>query len=410
MTIDVQQLRADFPILAQQIHTDKPLIFLDNAASSQKPTAVLDALAGYYQRDHANVHRGVHTLSERATEAYEGARDKVQVLLNAAHREEIIYTRNTTEALNLVAMSWGRANLTDQDAIILSTMEHHSNMVPWQILQEMIGFTIYYIPLTDELTFDMDAYYQFLQHGNIKLVSVTHVSNVLGYQPPVKDMIAAAHGAGALFCLDGAQSVPHQVVDVQALDVDFFAFSGHKIYAPTGIGILYGKKAILDAMPPYMGGGDMIRKVTLEGSTWNDLPYKFEAGTPAIAEAIGLGAAVDYLNQYDMAELAAYEHQLVAYAHEQLQTVPTLRLLAPPDIHASSVAAFTLEHVHPHDVAQLLDYSGIAVRAGHHCTMPLHKHLKIPASSRASVSFYNTHDEIDALVTTLKAIVKRFDI
>lgn len=408
MTLDITAVRADFPVLDQEIHPGKRLVFLDSAASSQKPRQVTQAMLDYYNESHANVHRGVHTLSERATVAYEGARDKIKAFINAASRKEVIFTRNTTEALNLVAASWGRANLGANDVVVLSELEHHSNLVPWQILQAEKGFTIKYIPVLDDLTFDMDAYHRYLEAGNVKLVSVTQVSNVLGYVTPLQEIVAAAHAVGAVVCVDAAQSVPHMAVDVQALDVDFLAFSGHKMCGPTGIGILYGKRAHLETMPPYMGGGDMIRHVTLEGSTWNDLPYKFEAGTPAIAEAIGLGAAVDYLSSLGMANIQAHEHDVVEYAHERLSEIPNLRLLAPPADQHNGVATFTLADAHPHDVAQVLDYAGIAVRAGHHCAMPLHKKLGINATSRASFYLYNTREEVDLLVEALYATAEKF--
>lgn len=400
MAYNVENIRRDFPILQRE-----NLVFLDSAASSQKPRQVIDAMTHYYQTTHANVHRGVYALSEAATEAYEAARDKVQQFINAKSRKEIIYTRNTTEGLNLVAATWGRANLQAGDVVILSAMEHHSNLVPWQMLQAEKGFTIKYIPVLPDLTLEMEAFARFLAEGHVKLVSVTQVSNVLGYKTPLSQIIEMAHAAGALVCADSAQSVPHMPVDVQALDVDFLAFSGHKMCAPTGIGILYAKKALLEAMPPYMGGGDMIRRVTLDGSTWNDLPYKFEAGTPAIAEAIGLGAAVDYLSSVGLDNIQAHEQALVAYAVERLAAMREIRLVLPPV--RSSVVTFTVEGIHPHDVAQLLDYEGVAIRAGHHCAMPLHDILQLPATCRASFYLYNTLAEVDRLVVALeKAIVK----
>lgn len=410
MSYDINRIRADFPALQQTIHQDKPLVFLDSAASSQKPLAVIEAMQRYYQDDHANVHRGVHTLSERATAAYEGARDKVQTFINARSRKEIIFTRNTTESLNLVAASWGRENLKAGDVVVLSELEHHSNIVPWQILSQSIGFTIRYIPILPDLTFDLAAYQDFLSAGNVRLVSITQVSNVLGYIPPLAQMVADAHRVGALVCVDAAQSVPHLTVDVQALDVDFLAFSGHKMCGPTGIGVLYGKREHLEAMPPYMGGGDMIRRVTLDGSTWNELPYKFEAGTPAIAEVVGLGAAVDYLAGIGMAAIQAHEHEIVEYAHERLAEIPTLKLLAPPEGQRNGVATFTLDQAHPHDVAQILDYEGIAIRAGHHCAMPLHEKLGISATSRASFYLYNTRAEVDALVAGLYKVIEKFSV
>jgi cysteine desulfurase / selenocysteine lyase len=398
---NVEKIRADFPTLHQEVHPGKPLVFLDSAASSQKPLAVLNAMRDYYEQSHANVHRGVHTLSERATALYEGARDKVRAFINAKSRKEIIYTRNTTESLNLVAFSWGRKNLGEGDVVILSELEHHSNLVPWQILREEKGCIIKYIPITADLTFDMEAFHRFLEEGRVKLVSVTQVSNVLGYVTPLQEIVEAAHAVGALVAVDAAQSVPHMPIDVQALDVDFLAFSGHKMCGPTGIGVLYGKREHLEAMPPFMGGGDMIRRVTLEGSTWNDLPYKFEAGTPAIAEAVGLGAAVDYLTSVGLDAIYAYEKGVVEYAHERLSEVPGLNLLAPPQDRRSGVATFTMQNAHPHDIAQILDYEGVAVRAGHHCAMPLHERLGISATSRASFYLYNTREEVDSLVNAL---------
>jgi cysteine desulfurase/selenocysteine lyase len=408
MPLDVNKIRADFPALHQEVHPGKPLIFMDSAASSQKPRLVIETMQTYFERDHANVHRGVHTLSERATAAYEGARDKIQKFVNAKSRKEVIFTRNSTEALNLVAASWGRANLGPGDVVILTELEHHSNIVPWQMLAQEKGFTIRYIPVTAALTLDMDAYHRFLDGGGVKLVSVAHVSNVLGLVTPLDEIISAAHQTGALVCVDASQSVPHMAVDVQAIGADFFAFTGHKMCGPTGIGILYGKREHLEAMPPYMGGGDMIRKVTLDGSTWNDLPYKFEAGTPAIAQAIGLGAAVDYLMGVGMENIADHEHDTVEYAHERLAEVPGLKLLAPPEGQRNSVATFTMHEAHPHDVAQLLDYEGIAVRAGHHCAMPLHEVLQVPATSRASFYLYNTRDEVDVVIDALYKVAKTF--
>jgi cysteine desulfurase/selenocysteine lyase len=408
--LDIQSIRADFPILEEEVHPGKRLIFLDSAASSQKPRQVIDAMSDYYQHSHANVHRGIHVMSERATAGYEGARDKVQKFINAASRKEIIYTRNATESMNLVVATWGRANFGPGDVVILSEMEHHSNIVPWQILAEERGFTIKYLPVTDQGELDQDVYTQLLQTENVKFVSIMHVSNVLGTVNPVAEMIRQAHEHGALVMLDGAQSVPHLQVDVQALDVDFLAFSGHKMAGPTGIGILYGKRALLDKMPPYMGGGDMIKRVTLEKSTWNDLPYKFEAGTPAIAEAVGLGAAVDYLSQIGMANILEHERIVVDYALDRLSEVPGLTLYGPASEKRNGVATFTLSDMHPHDLSQLLDGDGIAIRAGHHCAMPLHLKLNVPATARASFYLYNTTSEVDALVEAIYNARKVFRI
>ncbi len=399
--LNIAAIRTDFPALDQEVHPGKRLVFLDSAASSQKPRQVIDAMSRYYETSHANVHRGIHVLSERATAAYEGAREKVRAFINAASPREIIFTRNTTESINLVAYSWGRANLRPGDVIVLSEMEHHSNLVPWHILAEQTGVHLRYIPVTDEGLLDLDAYRAFLRDEPVRLVSIMHVSNVLGTVNPIGEMIAEAHAAGALFAVDGAQSVPHLAVDVRALDADFLAFSAHKMAGPTGIGVLYGKRALLEAMPPFLGGGEMIRRVTLEGSTWNDLPHKFEAGTPAIAEAAGLGAAVDYLSALGMDNILAHEKIVADYALDRLSEIPGLTLYGPDASLRNGVAAFTLQDIHAHDVAQLLDAEGVAVRAGHHCAMPLHKRLGVAATARASFYVYNTRDDVDALVEAI---------
>ncbi len=402
ISLDIDAIRADFPILNEEVHPGKRVVFLDSAASSQKPRQVIDAVSAYYETSHANVHRGIHQLSERATAAYEGARDKIRDFINARSRKEIIYTRNATEAINLVAASWGRTNLAPGDVVVLSEMEHHSNIVPWQMLAAQIGITIRYIPVTDTGELDQDAYAAFLRDEPVKLVSVMHVSNVLGTVNPVKPMCAQAHAAGALFMIDGAQGVPHLQVDVQDLDIDFMAFSGHKMAGPTGIGILYGRRELLDAMPPYMGGGEMIKKVTLEGSTWNDLPHKFEAGTPAIAQAVGLGAAVDYLNALGMDNILAHEQYVVGYALDRLSEVPGLTLYGPAPEKRNGVATFTLKDLHAHDIAQLLDTQGVAVRAGHHCAMPLHQKFGVAATARASFYVYNTREDVDTLIAAIE--------
>lgn len=408
LPFDVQKIRADFPILHQEHHDGVPLVFLDNAASSQKPAGVIDAMTHYYQTYHANVHRGIHKLSEQATEAYEAARRKVRDFLNAPNHRQIIFTRGTTDGINLVAQTWGRKFLSVGDVVLSTEMEHHSNIVPWQILAEEKGIIVKYVPVRDDGTLDMAAYTQLLDEHPVKLVTVVHSSNVLGTVNPVKEMATQAHAHNALILVDGAQSVPHMPVDVQDLDCDFLVFSGHKMAGPTGIGILYGKRDVLDSMPPYQGGGDMISTVTLEGSTWNDLPYKFEAGTPSIAEAIGLGAAVDYLAEIGMENIHTYEHMLTAYALEQMATVDGLTLYGPDASKKGAVAAFTLEHAHAHDVAQVLDSYGVAVRAGHHCAMPLHSILCINASARASFYIYNTFEEIDTLVESLAKVKDTF--
>jgi cysteine desulfurase/selenocysteine lyase len=409
-TYPIEAIRADFPILASRLYGKAPLIYLDSAASSQKPRRVLETLQTYYSTQHANVHRGLHLLSETATAFYESARDKVQAFLNTRYREEILFTRNSTEGLNLVAASWGRANLQAGDSVLLGVAEHHSNLVPWQMLAQEKGFTLHYLPVNPEtLTYDEDAYYRLLETPRLKLVSLTQVSNVLGFVTPLEAWIPAAHRVGALFCVDAAQSVPHRRVDVQALDADFLAFSGHKACGPTGIGILYGKRELLEAMPPYMGGGDMIRTVTLAGSRWNDLPYKFEAGTPAIAEAIGLGAALDYLTEVGVERIQAHVEAMTAYAHGRLAEVPNLRLFAPSIGEKTGVATFTLGAAHPHDIAQMLDSVGVAVRAGHHCAQPLHAELGLTASTRASFYLYTTRAEIDTLAETLPKIAALFN-
>jgi len=398
---DVEKVRADFPILHQQHHTGVPIIYLDNAASSQKPLKVIEAMDDYYRRYNANVHRGIHKLSEEATSAYEKARIKIKRFINAPSRREIIFTRGTTESINLVAQTWGRANLKTGDVVVSTVMEHHSNIVPWQILAAEKGFTIRYVPLLEDGTLDLDYLAQVLRDEPVKFVTVTHVSNVLGTINPIEVIVQQAHAAGALVLADGAQSVPHMPVDVQALGVDFFAFSGHKMVGPTGIGVLYGKRELLEAMPPWMGGGDMISQVRLEGSTWNDLPYKFEAGTPAIAEAIGLGYAVDYLTELGMDKIHAHEQAMTAYALERLSEVPGLTVYGPDAAQKGAVAAFKFGDIHAHDVAQMLDAEGIAVRAGHHCAMPLHDHLGANATARASFYLYNTPSEVDALIEAL---------
>lgn len=408
---DIEKIRADFPILHENHHDDVPLIYLDNAASSQKPLQVIEGLDTYYRIYNANVHRGIHKLSEAATEAYEGARKQVQKFINAKSRREIIYTRGTTESINLVAQTWGRANLSSGDVVLSTVMEHHSNIVPWQMLAIEKGFTVKFIPTNPDGTLDMEAYQTLLHENNVKLVAVVHSSNVLGTVNPVAEMAKLAHEQGALIMVDGAQSVPHMPVDVQALDADFFAFSGHKMVGPTGIGILYGKRNILNAMPPWMGGGDMISKVTLEGSTWNDLPYKFEAGTPSIAEAIGLGLAVDYLTEVGMDNIHKHEQIMTEYVLERLAEVPGVTVYGPSAEKKGAVVAFTVDGIHAHDVAQLLDSHGVAVRAGHHCAMPLHDDiLCVSATSRASFYLYNTPQEIDVFIDALYQVKKTFAI
>lgn len=404
---DVAAVRADFPILHQFHHGETPLVYLDSAASSQKPVQVLDAMDTYYRTVNANVHRGIHKLSEAATEAYEGARNKLKTFINASSRREIVFTRGTTESINLVAQTWGRRNLGPGDIVISTVMEHHANIVPWQILAAEKGFDLRYIGLQEDCTLDLDEYERELAGGRVKLVVVAHGSNVLATINPVEKMAQMAHNAGALILVDGAQSVPHMPVDIRAIDADFFAFSSHKMLGPTGIGVLYGKRAILEDMPPWMGGGDMISRVTLENSAWNQLPYKFEAGTPSIAEGIGFGAAVDYLNQIGMDTVRSYTDDLTLYALETLSEIPQIRIIGPAR-ERGSLVSFTIDGIHPHDAAQLLDSDGIAVRAGHHCAMPLHDRLQIPASVRASFAIYNTHKEIDALAASVRRAIKLY--
>lgn len=396
----VQTLRKDFPILQRQVG-NKPLIYLDNAATSQKPTAVLQTLDDYYQRHNSNVHRGVHTLSEEATQAYEDARVKVAHFINAPSPKQVIFTAGTTGSINLVAYTWGRANLGPGDEVLITEMEHHSNIVPWQMLRDQLGFTLRHVPITDNGLLDLSQLDQLLT-ARTKLFCFNHMSNVVGTINPVVELVQAAHAVGAKVMLDGAQSVPHLPVDVQALDVDFMAFSSHKMCGPTGLGVLYGKRELLEAMPPFMGGGDMIREVKLSGSKWNTLPYKFEAGTPPIAQVIGLGAAVDYLSQVGMAWLHEHERLLTNYAYERLSAIEGLHILGPGADQRGGLIAFTLNEVHPHDLSALLDREGIAIRAGHHCAQPVHDRYDIVASARASFYLYNTIDEIDQLVTALE--------
>ena len=402
--------RADFPILNEKIH-GKPLVYLDNAATSQKPIAVLDALRYYYEHDNANVHRGAHSLSARATDAYEGARDKVAAFVNAASRQEIIYTRNASEAINIVAYAWGLNTLKPGDEIILSVMEHHSNLVPWQLIAAKTGAVLKFVELTETEEFDFEQFKSLLSNQT-KLVSIVHVSNTLGCINPVKQICAEAHRFGAKVLIDACQSVPHMAIDVQAIDCDWLVASGHKMCAPTGIGFLYGKLELLRSMPPFFGGGEMIADVFLDHSTYADLPHKFEAGTPAIAEAIALGAAVDYLSAIGMNKIHAYEEELNAYLFQRLQELSELRIYGPqPQADGSgraALAAFTAGEIHAHDLSALLDQSGVAIRSGHHCTQPLHRHLNAAATARASLYFYNTQAEIDVFIAALKDAVEFF--
>lgn len=404
------RVRADFPILAQEIH-GKPLIYFDSAATSQKPQIVLDTLQHYYNRDNANVHRGVHTLSSRATDAYEGARDKIAQFINAEFREEIIYTRNASEAINLVAYAWGLNHLKQGDEIILSVMEHHSNLIPWQMISQKTGAALKFVELTETEEFDLDQFKSLISNQT-KLVAVAHVSNTLGCVNPVSEIAAIAHHHGAKVLVDACQSVPHMPIDVRALDCDWLVASGHKMCAPTGIGFLYGKRDLLRSMPPFLGGGEMIADVFLDHATYADVPHRFEAGTPAIAEAIALGAAVDYLSGIGMDTIYAYENELTAYLFQQLATIPEVRIYGPKPTSTgagrASLASFTTGSVHPHDLSTILDQAGIAIRAGHHCTQPLHRYLGAQSTARASLYFYNTRDEIDEFIKSLKEAIDFF--
>jgi cysteine desulfurase/selenocysteine lyase len=402
---DVDAVRRDFPILNRSVH-GKPLVYLDNGATSQKPKAVIDAIARYYLEDNANIHRGVHFLSEQATTAYEEARRKVQSFINAGHREEIIFVRGTTEAINLVAQSHGRSFLKAGDEIIVSAVEHHSNIVPWQMLCAQTGAQLRVIPINHDGELVLDEYRRLL-NDKTKFVSVTHVSNALGTVVPVKAIVAAAHERGIPVLLDGAQAVPHLIVDVQELGCDFYAFSGHKMFGPTGVGVLYGRRELLEAMPPYQGGGDMISLVTFEKTHYNVLPYKFEAGTPNIAGGIGLGAAIDYLQRLPWAQVLAHEGDLLAYATEKLAAIDGLRIIGTAKEKAG-VLSFVFDHIHAHDVGTILDQEGVAVRAGHHCAMPVMQRFGVPATTRASFAFYNTREEIDVLAQAIHRALEVF--
>jgi cysteine desulfurase/selenocysteine lyase len=402
-------IRKDFPILSRQVH-GKPLVYLDSTASSQKPSAVIEAMSAYYETTHANVHRGVYEISEEATARMEKARVKVARFLNARQSRQVIFTRNTTESINLVAYSWGYANIHAGDLIVLTEMEHHSNLVPWQLLAQRSGARLEFVPVDDNGLLKQDVYAQLLEQQP-KMVAFTHMSNVLGTINPVREMIAQAHVAGATVLLDAAQSVPHLPVDVQALDVDFLCFSSHKMLGPTGIGVLYGKRDLLEAMPPFMGGGDMIRTVSLRKSTWNDLPWKFEAGTPAIAEAIGLGAAVDYLNDLGMERVHRYEQEITSYAMKQLRQIPGLTIYGPGAEQRGGVISFTLGDIHPHDLASILDQEvGVAIRAGHHCAQPLMERYNVSAMARASFYVYTLPEDIDTLVQGLRKALEIFSL
>ena len=402
---DVVRIREDFPILKQKIH-GKPLVYLDNGATSQKPQAVIDAVAGYYSADNSNIHRGVHALSERATARYEAARGKLRDFINAPSDTEIVLVRGTTEAINLVAQSYGRTFLQAGDEIVVSALEHHSNIVPWQILCGQVGARLRVVPINHDGEIVMDEYRRLLNERT-RFVSVAHVSNALGTVVPVKEMIGLAHERRVPVLLDGAQAVPHLKVDVRDLDCDFYAFSGHKMFGPTGVGVLYGRAELLDKMPPYQGGGDMISLVTFEKTHYNVLPYKFEAGTPNIAGVIGLGAAVDYLNDLNWADVAAHENELLRYATEALAEIGPVKIIGTAKEKAG-VLSFVIEHVHAHDVGTILDQEGVAVRTGHHCAMPVMQRFGVPATTRASFAFYNTVEEIDVMVKAIRRVLKVF--
>ena len=403
---DVEQVRKDFPVLRQQVH-GKGLVYLDNAATSQKPQSVIDAMVRFYAEDCSNIHRGVHCLSERSTLLYEGAREKVRHFLNAGDTKEIIFVRGATEGINLVAQTYGRQHVGPGDEVLITALEHHSNIVPWQMLCEEKGAHLRVVPINDDGEVMVEEYEKLLSERT-RMVALSHVSNALGTVNPVKGMIASAHRLGIPVLLDGAQAVPHMPVDVRALDADFYVISGHKMFGPTGIGVLYGKAELLDAMPPYQGGGDMIRTVSFaEGTTYAGLPAKFEAGTPHIAGGIGLGAAVDYMEAVGMQAAGTYEHDLLVYGTEALTQIPGLRLIGTAREKAS-VLSFELDGIHPHDIGTILDQEGIAIRTGHHCAQPVMDRFGVPATARASLAFYNTRAEIDALVTGLRRVQEMF--
>ncbi len=405
--LDIEAIRVDFPILSREVRPGVPLVYLDSTATSQKPLQVIRALEDMYRCHAGNIHRGIHVLAEEATAAYEDARTKIANFINAPSPRQVIFTRNTTESINLVAYTWGRKNLSSGDTILLTEMEHHSNLVPWQMLAQELDLNLEFIPVLEDGLLDLDAYRSLLERSP-KLIGFAHVSNVLGTINPAKEIVALAHQAGALTLIDAAQSVPHIPVNVHDLDVDFLAFSGHKMCGPTGIGVLYGRLDLLENMPPFLGGGDMIKRVELRSFIPNALPHKFEAGTPAIAEAVGMGVAVDYLSAIGMDVIAQHEQQVGSYALAQLNSIPGLWVFGPDMEHKGAVFSFTLPGIHPHDVSQILDNYGIAVRAGHHCAMPLHKKFSIPATTRASFYLYNTMEEVDKLVVALYKVLDVF--
>jgi len=403
--LDVEKIRADFPILKEKIY-GKPLVYLDSAATTQKPQVVIDTISHYYSRDNSNIHRGVYLLSQRATDGYERARIKVQRFINAAESREIIFVRSATEAINLVAQTYGREHVQAGDEVIVSAMEHHSNIVPWQILCQEKGANLRVIPMNDEGELLLDEYGKLL-NSRTRLLAVVHVANAIGTINPIQEIIQQAHQQDVPVLVDGAQSAAHLEVDVQALDCDFYAFSGHKLYGPTGVGILYGKANLLESMPPYQGGGEMISSVTFEKTTYNVLPHKFEAGTPNIVGSIGLGAAVDYVSEIGLKNIAAYEKELLLYATQQLSAISGLRLIGTAQEKAS-ILSFVIEGIHAHDVGTILDQQGIAVRTGHHCAQPAMDRFQVPATARVSLAFYNTKGEIDALVKGIQRVIEVF--
>ncbi len=405
--LNQQKIRSDFPILSREVHPQKQLVYMDSAATSQKPTAVIESMNAFYRQSNANTHRGIHVLAEEATALYENARLRIANFIGARTSRQIVFTRNTTESINLVAHAWGRKILNAGDVVLLSEMEHHSNMVPWFMLAREKGIRIEYIPFTAQFTLDLERYQQLLEKGP-KLVAVTHMSNVLGTINPIKVMADMAHRAGALILVDGAQSVPHFAVDANYLEVDFMAFSAHKMCGPTGIGVLYAQENLLEKMDPFLGGGDMIKKVTYEDFFTNEIPYKFEAGTPAIAEVIGFGAAVEYLNKIGMDAIAEHEKDITSYALEVLGNLKWLHIFGPTLEYKGGVISFAVDGIHPHDVAQVLDSEGIAIRAGHHCAMPLHQKLGLSSSSRSSFYLYNTREEVDKLAIALNKLKQLF--
>ncbi|MDD3029582.1 MAG: cysteine desulfurase [Alphaproteobacteria bacterium] len=405
MTFDVYAVQRDFPVLSQTVH-GHPLVYLDNGASAQKPQIVIDTMARFMSDAYANVHRGVHTLSQKATEAFEGVRPIVQRFINAAHEDEIVFTRNTTESINLVAQSWGRANLKKGDEVLITALEHHANIVPWQMLRDALGIVLRVVPVTPEGDVRIEDVRAALS-DKTKLVAVAHTSNVLGTVLPIKEIVQAAHDAGALALIDGAQGVCHDASDVQAWDADFFCFSGHKLYGPTGIGVLYGKRALLAEMPPYQGGGDMISSVSFEKTLYKDPPYRFEAGTPAIVEVLGLRAAIEYLSALGMQNIAAHEHALLTYATQKLAAIEGVRIVGQAK-HKAAILSFVMDQAHPHDIGTILDRCGVAIRAGHHCAQPLMDHLGIVATARASFGLYNTIEDVDALVAAVTKVQEIF--